>query len=329
LTGLSRLSVALNSGEVTLPAEGRIAVFAPRAGAGHDLSSLPMDRCHVITGFRPDYDHYTALGHACDTAPEGRYAAAVVFVTRASALSEALIAEAAEVTDGPVIVNGAKTDGIETILRACRKRTDIAPPLSKAHGKVFQFTAGPEFANWARPTPQQIEGGFVTRPGLFSADGVDPGSALLADNLPDRMGARVADLGAGWGYLAARALERDTIKEMHLVEGEHAALECARLNVTDPRAQFHWHDATRWQPADPVDTVITNPPFHTGRTPDPALGLAFVTAAARILAPKGQLFLVANRHLPYETQMQRQFREVREIAGNSRFKLLHAARPAR
>lgn len=323
----SRLSLALGTGEVALPGAGRIAVFAPRAG--HDLSALPLGRCHVITGFRPDFDHFAARGFSCGIAPEGRYAAAVVFLVRARALSEALIGRAAAVADGPVIVDGAKTDGVEAVLRACRSRTDVAPPLSKAHGKLFHFTAGPEFRDWAHTAPQRIEGGFVTRPGLFSADGIDPGSSLLADSLPERLGARVADLGAGWGYLAARALERGDIDEMHLVEGEHAALECARLNVTDPRARFHWQDATRWRPGDPVDTVITNPPFHAGRRPDPALGLAFVTAAARILAPRGQLFLVANRHLPYEAQMQRQFGDVSEIGGDGRFKLLHAARPVR
>lgn len=323
----SRLSLALGSGEVALPGAGRIAVFAPRAG--HDLSALPAERCHVITGFRPDFDHFAAQGFACDTAPEGRYAASVVFVARSRALSEALIAEAAAVTDGPVIVDGAKTDGIEAILKACRARTDVSPPLSKAHGKLFHFAAGPQFTGWARGAPRRIEGGFLTLPGMFSADGIDPGSALLADHLPARLGARVADLGAGWGYLAARALERGDIEEMHLVEADRAALDCARENVTDPRAHFHWQDATHWRPEDPVNTVITNPPFHAGRRPDAAVGLAFIAAAARILGPRGELFLVANRHLPYESHIQQLFRDVAEIGGDNRFKLLHAARPAR
>lgn len=323
----SRLTVALASGEVVLPEAGRVAVFAPRAGA--DLSALPGGLGHVITTFRPDRDHFAGLGFECGRAPDGRYAAAIVFVTRARALTEALISEAAAVTDGPVIVDGAKTDGVEAVLRACRARADVSPALSKAHGKLFHFRAGPGFEDWARGGPHEIDGGFVTVPGVFSADGIDPASALLADHLPRSLGAQVADLGAGWGYLSARALDRGDIAEMHLVEADHDALDCARRNVLDRRARFHWEDATRWRPAAPLDTVISNPPFHAGRTPDPALGLSFIEAAARILAPGGQLFLVANRHLPYEAQMQRLFAEVREMAGNERFKLLHAARPAR
>ncbi|GAB4289960.1 MAG: class I SAM-dependent methyltransferase [Roseovarius sp.] len=377
MSGSSRLSLALDSGALALPAEGRIALFAPRAGVNDaDLAALARPRCHVITGFRPDRDHFENLGYACADAPEGRYGAAVVFLARARALSEALIASACAVSDGPVVVDGAKSDGIETLLRACRRRAEVAPPLSKGHGKLFHFPAGPGFADWQAGPPRQIAGGFVTAPGIFSADGIDPGSALLADHLPARLGAQVADLGAGWGYLAARVLARARgardgdmpqmpdgpegpegpetrgtpdfadrrdrprrrdkpgprgaeIAQIHLVEADRVALDCARRNLSDPRACFHWQDATRWQPEQPLDTVITNPPFHAGRRPDPGLGLAFIAAAARILAPRGQLFLVANRHLPYEAQLQRLFREVTEFGGDQRFKLLHAARPVR
>lgn len=331
MSASSRLSLALSSGEVTLPEAGRIAVFAPREGM--DLSALPADLCHVITTFKPDRDHFAGQGFACAREPEGRYAASVVCLPRAKALGQALVAEAVSVTDGLVIVDGAKTDGVESLLKACRKRAEVSPALSKAHGKLFHFTAGPgadaAFEDWARAVPQEIEGGFVTMAGIFSADGIDPASALLADHLPEKLGKRVADLGAGWGYLSARALSRESIAEIHLVEADSAALDCARRNVLDPRARLHWEDVARWQPEEPLDTVITNPPFHVGRTPDPEIGLGFIRAAARVLSPRGQLFLVANRHLPYESEMGRQFGEVKEIGGDTRFKLLHGVRPVR
>ena len=59
-----------------------------------------------------------------------------------------------------------------------------------------------------------------------------------------------------------------------------------------------------------MDAVVMNPPFHTGRTAEPGLGQAFITAAARLLAPQGQLWMVANRHLPYETALGGQFAHV-------------------
>lgn len=323
----SRLSLAIESGLVALPGAGRIAVLAARTG--YDLSPLETEQCQVITGFWPDHDHFKRQGYDCAVTPEGRYAAAIVFLPRAKQLAHRLIFQAAQVTDGLVIVDGAKTDGVESVLKGCRKRAEVSAPLSKAHGKLFSFAAGPGFEDWAPEPEQKIEGGFTTAPGVFSADGIDPASRLLAGLLPAKLGAKVADLGGGWGYLSARILERPDIEELHLIEADHAALACARKNLPDDRMRFWWEDATQWQPQALLDAVVTNPPFHTGRAADPDLGRAFIRSAAGLLTPCGELWLVANRHLPYEAEMARYFAQVEEAGGDNRFKALVGARPAR
>ncbi len=324
-----RLSLALGGGGLSLPDDARIAVFAPTPD--HDLSELPQDLCHVITGTKPDSDYFGALGFACNTAPEGRYGAALVCLPRAKDRARALIAEAADVTDGQVIVDGLKTDGIESAMKACRKQADgVSGPINKAHGKLFWMDPAPELAGWRAGAPGEIEGGYVTAPGVFSADAIDPASQALADNLPETLGAHVIDLGAGWGYITHRVLERESVKHIDVVEADHAALACARINVADPRAQFHWEDALRWRPETGADTIVMNPPFHTARKADPALGRAFISAAAEMLKPSGQLWMVANRHLPYETTLAGLFADVSEApGGDTRFKLLHARRPLR
>jgi len=150
---------------------------------------------------------------------------------------------------------------------------------------------------------------------------------LLVEALPDAMKGVVVDLGAGWGFLSAHILTRPEVNAVHLVEAGHMALECARRNVTDPRAEFHWADATTWDPKARVDTIVMNPPFHKGRASEPQIGQAFVAAAARILSAQGNLWMVANRHLPYEAELKKRFAHVEEIGGDARFKLFHAARP--
>jgi 16S rRNA (guanine1207-N2)-methyltransferase len=72
-----------------------------------------------------------------------------------------------------------------------------------------------------------------------------------------------------------------------------------------------------------------NPPFHQGRDTDPALGQAFVRQSGRILARHGALWMVANRHLPYETALKDAFAQVEEVGGDNRFKVIRAARPLR
>lgn len=321
----SRLPLAVESGQFDVPSEGRIAVFAPTAGT--DLSTLPRDRVVVITGLKPDFDAYAAAGYEVAVQAEGEFAAAIVCLTRAKAEARAMVAQAAALSD-LVIVDGLKTDGVDSMFKECRKRADASAAISKAHGKLFSFTGG-DFADWENQGALQIDGGFVTRPGVFSADAIDPASAALVAALPEKLGKNVADLGAGWGFLAKHALTRPHIESLYLVEANHAALECARENIDDTRADFHWADATTWEPRVKMNTVIMNPPFHSGRTADPAFGRAFIAAAARMLAPSGHLWMVANRHLPYENTLESLFAKVEEITGDNRFKILRAERPSR
>lgn len=325
-----RLSLAIKSGGFTVPEHGKIAVFHPNAE--HDLSVLPRDQVVVVQPMRPDHDVFSDRGFECVAALEDRseIAAAVVFLPRAKALARHLVAQAVDVCSGPVLVDGAKTDGIDSLFKAARKLVTPSAPISKAHGKVFWIEAdGQVFADWRADDFNSVDG-FATAPGVFSADGIDPGSRLLLDALPEKLGRNLADLGAGWGYLSAELLRRDeVIENLHLVEADHNALVCAQRNVTDPRAQFYWDDARSWKPAHLLDGVIMNPPFHTGRSAEPSLGQAFIATAARVLTPSGNLWMVANRHLPYETTLAELFVKVSEIAGDNRFKVLHACRPKR
>ena len=324
----ARLSLALDGGGLVLPSVGRIAVFQPPRDA--DLPGLDRQRVQIVTGFRPDHDAFARRGYDCAVTPAGGYCAALVCLPSAKREARAMVARALAVTDGPVVIDGQKTDGVDSLLRDIRKRVAVQGPISKAHGKLFWIPAPQEdrFADWVEG-PVLTPAGLWTAPGVFSADAIDPGSALLAEALPKKLGAQVGDLGAGWGFLSAHVLTRSDVKAVHLVEAGHMALECAKRNVTDPRAQFHWADATTWQPPQQLDATVMNPPFHTGRAAEPALGQAFVAAAARMLGPQGQLWMVANRHLPYETILRSHFAQVAEIGGDTRFKLLHAARPAR
>lgn len=325
----SRLSLSLANGTVTLPEAGRIAVLRPRLEA--DLSALPQDRVHVVQGFYPDHQAFAARGFDTGLTPSGEYGAAVVFLPRAKAEARALLAVATDLVNGGlVIVDGQKTDGIDSVFKDCRKHGAIVgPAYSKFHGKLFTMTGG-GFSDWATVGGETItKDGFVTVPGVFSADGVDPGSAVLGAALPDKLSGKVADLGAGWGYLSRLILDHPGVKECHLFEAEHTALDCARRNISDPRASFHWADATNLSVPRDFDLVITNPPFHTARAAEPALGQAFIRSAAAILKPSGMLWLVANRHLPYEAALSNAFAEVSEVSGDAAFKVFRASKPHR
>ncbi|MEM1373434.1 MAG: methyltransferase [Pseudomonadota bacterium] len=259
-------------------------------------------------------------------AAEREYDATFIIAPRSKALLRDLIATA---PTRRIIVDGQKTDGIDSLWRDCRKRADVQGAVTKAHGRLFWMDAAPgSFEDW-HYTPPDVHG-FALAPGIFSADGIDPGSYALAEVLPAAIAGRVIDLGAGWGYLSAVAEARGAT-DIDMVEANAMALACAAANTRHARA--HWADATRWRPDEPVQHVIMNPPFHaSNRKGVPELGQAFIANAARCLAPSGTLWMVANRHLPYEDTLSRHFGRVSELQGppgTAGFKLFQATRPKR
>ncbi|WP_421701425.1 class I SAM-dependent methyltransferase [Aliiroseovarius sp.] len=320
----SRLTLALE-GAVSLP-EGRIAVLG--AHAGYDLSALPRESVQVVQRFYPDHQVWARLGYDVSVTPEGVFAAAVIVLPRSKAQARAMVAEALRITDdGLVVVDGQKTDGIDSLLKSLKKEVSIEQVISKSHGKIAWFRGG-ALPGW-ETSDTTLPGDFVTRPGVFSADKIDKGSEALLAVLPEDLKGHVADLGAGWGYLSRAILDRPGVTTLDLVEADHVALDCARLNVTDDRARFFWDDATTFEPRALCDVVVMNPPFHTGRAGDPELGRAFIRTAARMLKPTGRLIMVANRHLPYEQELSSRFAQVEDLGGTPGFKVLAAAKPRR
>ena len=321
-----RLKIALADGVLTLPEAGRIAVVGASRDA--DLSALPKDRTEVVTRHFPAHEAFRRQGFAVAVAPEGPYALAILCLPRAKAEARHMVATLAETTDGPLVVDGQKTDGVDTMLKALKARAEVSAPVVKAHGKLFQVNslACPDWIAAPGRIEDPTHGAFVTTPGVFSSEKIDPGSRALADALPDTLKGRAVDLGAGWGFLSRAILARAGVTTLDLVEADHTALDAARQNIDDPRARLHWADALTFT-GEPADHVITNPPFHQSRRADPALGQGFIQTAARLLKPKGRLWLVANRHLPYERTLGDTFKDVRTMGETNQFKLFSAAQP--
>jgi 16S rRNA (guanine1207-N2)-methyltransferase len=114
-----------------------------------------------------------------------------------------------------------------------------------------------------------------------------------------------------------------------LLDSDIAAVALARENLRAngiDNAVAHVGDGVGAAPGAPYNLIATNPPFHLGRRQTTVVAQQFIAAAPGALVPGGRFCLVANRFLPYERDMLEAFGNVREVAGDGRYKVLVAIR---
>lgn len=331
-----RLAQAFDSGLIAAPPAGEILVI--RAASPALAQALDPRRLLFEQSFRPAYDGLASAGLRVTPRASAPAAMAIVTLTRARAENLGNVARALDLLPpgGLLVIDGAKTDGVDSLAKQVATVLPLDGAFAKSHGRVVWLTRPealpPAVSDWtAAAAPSRNAEGLITVPGLFSPEAADPGSRRLAEALDGRIKGLVADLGAGWGWLANQALARcPGIVALDLFEAEARALDAARENVPDPRAAFHWADVRTLARADPPhDAVIANPPFHQGRAAEPDLGAAFIAAAARLLKPSGRFLMVANRQLPYEAPLDAAFARWEKLSEDRAFKIFAAERPRR
>ncbi len=170
---------------------------------------------------------------------------------------------------------------------------------------------------------------LYTRPGIFSWDHVDEATAILADAIQVPNGASVLDLGCGCGALGIVAASLSGGGPLCMldadVEAVRSATRSAESNgVTSARALVS--DVASAVLDERFDIVVTNPPFHVGKATDLDVPMQFIEDAFQVLMEGGQLFLVANRTLPYEQAIRHRFGNVGNRHDGPRFKVLTATR---
>ena len=339
---LETLLLPLATGAVALPKNGRVLFLRARVGA-----ALPaMARQWTFEqSFRPFADalQHAGLEVSATATSEPDFELLLLLPPRQREEARALLARALQCVapGGMVLASMLNTEGARSLETDLERLAGPTQSLSKNKCRAVWCWVDPAhidqalLARWTQlDAPRAIaDGRFLSRPGLFAWDRIDPGSALLAHCLPAELRGRGADLGAGFGYLAAEVLARcPGVVSLDLYEAEARALELARINMASLPARFtpcalgyHWHDVSTGLPTQ-YDFIVSNPPFHQGRADQPQLGRAFITAAAAALRPGGSLWLVANRHLPYEAALAQGFSQVRTVRESDGFKIIEAIR---
>ncbi|KAK0349636.1 hypothetical protein LTR94_032306, partial [Friedmanniomyces endolithicus] len=143
--------------------------------------------------------------------------------------------------------------------------------------------------------------------------------------LPPLKGAG-ADLGCGFGALSTVVLRSSAVTALRLIDIDRRAVEAAKRNVDDARAGFDWADVRTLEAAGDLNFIVSNPPFHDGGDEDRRLGQAFIRKAAEMLKKGGTAWIVANRHLPYEAELDAAFKRVRMVVDQGGYKVFEAVK---
>jgi len=319
-----------------------------RARAGQSLVKFADKKLICEQSFKPEADALQRAGFDVEPNLQAKsepkkFSLILVLPSRQRDEARALFARAVSMLkpNGTVVACVSNNEGARSLESDLEKLIGSVNTLSKHKCRVFwgspQGGAVDQsiLAQWTElDTQREIANvRFVSRPGVFAWDRIDFASALLAKHFPDTLSGSAADLGAGFGYLAAELLQRCAgITSLDAYEAEHRALKLSLVNLAKHESRvpvkYHWHDVTSGL-LSKYDVIVSNPPFHThSRMDRPDIGRRFITVAAQSLNAGGQLWIVANRHLPYEEVLVDGFSSVKVIAEQQGFKVIAATKVA-
>ena len=160
------------------------------------------------------------------------------------------------------------------------------------------FTARPASADQRSTRTVRLAGRAVDveiAPGIFSPEGIDKGTRVLLDAVPDPpAGGTFLDLGCGWGPIALTLAMLAPQASIHAVDVNERCLDLTarnaqRLGLTGVQVM-----APEVVPQDAAyDLIWSNPPIRIGKAALHDLLRAWLTR----LTPDGTAYLVVSKNL--------------------------------
>ncbi len=305
LHGLSGLRVHQDglSGELALAAN------AARAGLTQTFTSLPLDPGL----FKNAAVVLWQLPRSLEEVAE------VSALISAHALPDVQVFAGGRIKHMTLAMNAILAESFSTVTpgRAWRKSRPLSVSGPLGQGAASNFPKRefhPDLGLW-----------LCAHGATFGGTKVDTGTRLLLEFIPAmRPDARAAiDLGAGNGTIAAALAKARPHLQVLATDQSSAAVaataETARANGLDERIQVLRDDALAGFGAGSAELIVLNPPFHVGATVHAGIAHKLFAAAARVLAPGGELWCVYNRHLDYKGILERLVGPTEAAGRNSKF----------
>ena len=200
-------------------------------------------------------------------------------------------------------------------------------------GADHYFTAEPGVPEQPREVTFMVVGRpyrLAAATGVFSADRLDPGTAVLLRRapLPGPRGGVLLDLGCGYGPIACVLADVSPASTVYAVDVNQRALELTRRNADSLGAADRVIATTPDAVPDGVvfDEIWSNPPIRIGKAD---LHDLLATWLPR-LGPDGTAWLVVARHLgsdSLQAWLETNGWRVERHASQKGFRILRVTRP--
>jgi len=308
----------------------------PSAGLISLLKAAPDH--HLQQHFREHALALQSMGYTSDTALQGMFDLILINPSKNRQQTLGWIAEALSLlhADGRIMLCAENQHGAKGLESHIREITDDLSSFSKAKCRCMSFRAAsinnPELVEqWRQQSAVSVVpgSGLHSQPGLFSWDQADKGSELLLQFIPASLRGAGMDLCCGNGFLAHDIARRSPdIHHLHMVDHDRLALACAESNLVDSAIAHtcHWLDATTETLPQSLDWIVCNPPFHQHQQQNVELGQVIIQRACAALKRGGQLWIVANRKLPYEHVLSEKLGKVEILSQQQGYKIMHGVR---
>lgn len=303
------------------------------SGDSH-LGHMALEKNLARNGLAVDSVHFVPASEVT----QGPFDLVLIRVPKTLALlEEQLIRLHGQLAPGALVIAGAMIKHLPRTAGELMEQYIGPLQASLAVKKARLLTATPQ----GKPTPTSpypsryrlaqpaIE--LLNHANVFCREGLDIGTRAFLPHLPKRLQAqRVADLGCGNGVLGIAYALSNPQAELTFVDESYMAVQSAEENwrhaLGARPAIFRAADGLAGQPADSLDLVLCNPPFHQQQVVGDFLAWRMFQQARAALVNGGELWIVGNRHLGYHAKLKRLFRGVEQVAANPKFVVLKASK---
>lgn len=193
------------------------------------------------------------------------------------------------------------------------------------------------YANFSKievPSPYPVEvtldgfkQPFLHHSNLFSREKLDIGTRFFLEHIPSGPFETILDLGCANGIVGIKAKLQNPKSRIIFSDESAMAVRSALFNFerhTGEGATAHWSNCYEDQPANSLDLVLCNPPFHQAHAVGDFIAWQMFTDAHRSLKKGGLLRIIGNSHLGYQHKLKKVFGNSAIVATNAKFTIIDA-----